>query len=265
MVKKQKDDTPNVNSTANRDVVQRLNFLYQAGVYLQSAAPTLSAEEKGKARQTDLITDQMEDISSKKERDDQDTEMASVQKKKQRRKINMKDTGDLARTYVESMRVVGQKATVKMDPSLKRSLCSGCSTVLIPGSTATVRVKKSRVHGHIMAYTCMHCRTTKRIPSPPIKTPIFDVPVPTAGIAQPVDHPQQLPLTTDTKMETTTIPSEAEAPSAIKPSHPRKRKRKAPPPRPPPLFARPDAGHVLFRGNQRLELGEERGSGSCFG
>jgi len=58
MVKKQKEETPNVNATANRDIVQRLNFLYQASSYLQSAALTPFAQQKGKARQIEEILDE---------------------------------------------------------------------------------------------------------------------------------------------------------------------------------------------------------------
>ena len=42
MGKKQKEETPNINATPNRDIIQRLNFLYQASVYLQSIEPSAS-------------------------------------------------------------------------------------------------------------------------------------------------------------------------------------------------------------------------------
>lgn len=67
---------------------------------------------------------------------------------------------DLSRIYVATMKTIGQKTVVRMysflaipdfhlfsmlafsrDPSIKRTICKGCAVVLIPGSTATVRVK----------------------------------------------------------------------------------------------------------------------------
>ena len=36
MGKRQKEDSPNINAVANKDIIQRLDFLYQASVYLQS-------------------------------------------------------------------------------------------------------------------------------------------------------------------------------------------------------------------------------------
>ncbi|KAK0438336.1 RNAse P Rpr2/Rpp21/SNM1 subunit domain-containing protein [Desarmillaria tabescens] len=126
MAKKSKDEAPNPNNVPNRDIIQRLNFLYQASVYLNGVSPP--------------------------------------QKRKQKRVT----TSDLSRSYVSSMKIVGQKTTVKMDPSIKRTICKGCDTVLVPGSTVSIRVKKSPSHGHLMVYTCTRCKTSRRIPAPPV-------------------------------------------------------------------------------------------------
>ncbi|KAK0222063.1 RNAse P Rpr2/Rpp21/SNM1 subunit domain-containing protein, partial [Armillaria fumosa] len=119
-----KDETPNVNSVPNKDIIQRLKFLYQASVYLNG-------------------------VTSQSPR---------------RRRVT---TSDLSRSYVSSMKVVGQKTVVKMDPSVKRTICKGCNTILVPGSTVTIRANKSASHGHVMVYTCTHCKTTRRIPAAP--------------------------------------------------------------------------------------------------
>jgi ribonuclease P protein subunit RPR2 len=94
MVKKQKEETPNINATPNRDIIQRLNFLYQASVYLQSLEPPASIPTSRK-------------ISDSKHTQD-------VDGKKKRKHKRKQTTGDLARSYVQCMRVVGQKTTVKM-------------------------------------------------------------------------------------------------------------------------------------------------------
>jgi len=54
---------------------------------------------------------------------------------------------------------------------VKRTICKGCNTTLIPGTTASIRVKKSNTHGNIMVYTCNDCKTSKRIPAPPVPSP----------------------------------------------------------------------------------------------
>ncbi len=78
MAKKPKDQVPNPNSVVNRDVIQRLNFMYQASVYLNTVAasvPTAVPQPKRKKRIT---------------------------------------ADHLSRNYVSAMKVVGQKTTVKM-------------------------------------------------------------------------------------------------------------------------------------------------------
>lgn len=108
MVKKQKEETPNVNSTANRDIVQRLNFLYQASVYLQSIAPppSVTTTEHDEAR---TLNSNMGEGSSTVQ-----STTKRVKKRSKRRNVSKKGTSDLARSYVQCMHVVGQKTTVKM-------------------------------------------------------------------------------------------------------------------------------------------------------
>ncbi|KAK0188263.1 Rpr2-domain-containing protein [Armillaria mellea] len=135
MAKKAKDEAPNANSVPNKDILQRLNFLYQASVYLNGVASPSPPRRK-------RVT-----------------------------------AGDLSRSYVSSMKIVGQKTVVKMDPSVKRTICKGCNTILVPGSTVGIRANKSPSHGHVMVYTCTHCKTTRRIPAPHAapgkKVPLF--------------------------------------------------------------------------------------------
>ncbi|KDR67589.1 hypothetical protein GALMADRAFT_216431 [Galerina marginata CBS 339.88] len=251
MAKKQKEETPNVNATANRDIVQRLNFLYQASIYLQSVVPPTPAEKpsyKGKERQIDeKDEDEMHIIADQPV----STSKLKISTSRKRRRVDTKNTGDLARSYVQSMRIVGQKTTVKMDPSLKRSLCSGCSTTLVAGTTASIRVKSSPTHGHVVLYTCLHCRTTKRIPAPP-----------NADLVEQLDTGEQV---LGVVASDTVIPhTQPEAPHQPNPANSRRKKRAFP--RPLPLFARRDAGHVVFRGNERLALDDDGlGLGTCFG
>jgi len=88
---KQREETPNINTTANKDIIQRLNFLYQASVYLQSL-------DVGLPRETPALNE-------------------SAHKRKYprtKRKTRKRTTGDLSREYIQCMRQVAQKTTVKM-------------------------------------------------------------------------------------------------------------------------------------------------------
>ncbi len=93
MAKKDKNQGPvaNLNSVANRDIIQRINFLYQASTYLSTiSSPAASSSSnvpaqppKGKSKKKNTIR-------------------------------HPKNTAELSRCYVGSMRIVGQKAMVRM-------------------------------------------------------------------------------------------------------------------------------------------------------
>ena len=92
MGKKNKDQEPaaNLNSVANRDIIQRINFLYQASTYLS----TISRPPKG-------------DVRSQ--------HSGSTRGKRKKNTIrHPKSTAELSRCYVGSMRIVGQKTMVRM-------------------------------------------------------------------------------------------------------------------------------------------------------
>ncbi|KIJ67619.1 hypothetical protein HYDPIDRAFT_127764 [Hydnomerulius pinastri MD-312] len=218
---KNKDEIPNPNSVSNRDILQRLNFLYQASVLLNGIAPNA------------LPVDLTHDISSSPQSNDAESskQVGRVAKKAQK----IVSTSELSRSYVDTMKIVGQKTNVKMDPSVKRTICKGCSLPLVPGLSATVRIKNSTSHSHLVSYTCHSCRTERRIPAPPVlhAEPLLDEEIEDA--------------------EGEASGSTALAASAAGPvRNGRHRKKKKPPfPRLPPHFAR-DVGHVVFRGNDKL-------------
>jgi ribonuclease P protein subunit RPR2 len=91
MAKKGKDEAPNPHSVSNRDIIQRLNFLYQAGVYMN----TISSGS-GSSQSMSTSSVQNEECTKK------------------RRKRRKGTTSDLAKAYVSSMKTVGQRTTVKM-------------------------------------------------------------------------------------------------------------------------------------------------------
>jgi ribonuclease P protein subunit RPR2 len=94
MGKKSKGDAvPSVSSVANRDMLQRLNFLYQASAYLTAVAgPSESSHS---------------------------TDLPARKRRKQYATVH-----DLSRAYLEDAKLVAQKTTVRMcacSPSLCQS------------------------------------------------------------------------------------------------------------------------------------------------
>ena len=266
---KHKDEAPNPMSVTNRDVLQRLNFLYQASVLLNSLAPPRSVPDDDEPS-VSSTTPKDKDIGTEQGEDNPRSHPKTSQRKKRRRVVGFEE---LSRSYVETMKSVGQKTNVKMcvfifagspceslvdassvrrDPSVKRRLCKRCSAPLIPGISATVRIRgswslcggiahcfslistfgtDSTSHGHLISYRCHCCQTERRIPAPPVLH--LDTPVNGASAeAQP------------TEASTSTG-------SSLR-SRQQKRKKRGPQPRLPPHFAR-DVGHIVFRGNERLD------------
>lgn len=158
------------------------------------------------------------------------------------------------------------------DPSLKRTLCKSCDTVLHPGSTATVRVRRKLTarlykvcanlgaiiatfsHRHAVVYTCLSCNTSRRIPAPPVLG--LDGTLPGDNVATVDTTPAPLPSTSASALQadaqTSTMDVDAQSTESLIPLRKKKHKRQRSKvtSRVPPLFER--AGHIVFRGNERL-------------
>ena len=88
MGKRNKDDVPNVHAVAQRDIFQRMNFLYQASVYLNSlSSDYASAVSAGSGQDTHIRKKRMGQSST---------------------------TTDISRSYIKSMKIIGKKTVAKM-------------------------------------------------------------------------------------------------------------------------------------------------------
>ncbi|KIJ39862.1 hypothetical protein M422DRAFT_174598 [Sphaerobolus stellatus SS14] len=202
-----KNEAPRPNSVTNREIYQRMNFLYQASSYLKSIeAVTASNNEVDGHEPT---------------------------QKQKRRRIAV---GDLGSSYVRSMRAVGNKSVTKMDPNVKRTLCGSCDTVLLPGVTASVRVKGTSGRSNKVLYTCLSCDASRAIPAPPVGSSSSFTSVPT------------IPNETTTSIATPGLTVSADTDATM--SSKKTKRIRAKKPRPLPLFARPDAGHIVYIGNE---------------
>lgn len=111
MAKKSKDFIPTVNNVSNRDIIQRLNFLYQASAYLTNISPVSPPPRTIQAS------------DSRKE-------------KHSKRRLNRHpaSSSDLARDYVKSLKIIGQKTNVRMYVS---SICFLNMLILLNSSDQT--------------------------------------------------------------------------------------------------------------------------------
>ncbi|TFK53537.1 Rpr2-domain-containing protein [Heliocybe sulcata] len=205
MAKKNREEAPNPNNISSRDILQRMNFLYQAGAYLSTLPAEASSREA--------------------------PHPAAGQKRRK------------ARAYVDSMRTVGQRTVVKLDPSVKRTLCRSCNLILIPGTTATVRIKSSPSHEHVVTYTCTTCNSARRIPAPPVLVVNSEVKADKQAESSStnVGDPQAAG-----PVENMDVDAQGHKLCASK-----TKRRRTNATRLPPFFERP-VGHVVFRGNDKV-------------
>ncbi|OCF75104.1 hypothetical protein I204_03953 [Kwoniella mangroviensis CBS 8886] len=164
-----------------KDLFQRINFTYQASIFLQSLGSGSSAatstrgftsgedglelkiDRKGKRKAIENKTTSSPHLHDLEERmtneEGQDVEKGTTKKLRQ-----------LARMNIREMNGMSVHNQLKLDPSLKRSLCKTCGTILIPGLTSKIRNRPNRNSFSITHHTCLTCLSSLSIPAPPIPT-----------------------------------------------------------------------------------------------
>ncbi|XP_061895289.1 ribonuclease P protein subunit p21 [Entelurus aequoreus] len=70
---------------------------------------------------------------------------------------------ELARFYCFTQRTVARRLVLRQDPSVKRTLCRKCCSLLIPGVTATVRQRRKKGKSRRTVLQCLSCKHTKSL------------------------------------------------------------------------------------------------------
>jgi len=123
MGKKNKDEAPNPNGIANRDILQRLSFLYQASTYLESISH--QSDVRRKARVDSPIN--TADVSSTTSTLSTARKGRHQERQRKRREIT---TADIGQAYVRTMKSIGQKTTVKMYVLSPCDMCTRITSAL---------------------------------------------------------------------------------------------------------------------------------------
>ncbi|GAA5891011.1 hypothetical protein JCM5296_007348 [Sporobolomyces johnsonii] len=194
----------------SRDALQRLSYLYQASVLLSSVVlPADDTSHRRKRKSVD--TGKSKGVETGQRERERETEGATGEAGKEQhdgemqveqppernnrertsaaapasstssggpaqslshpRKLD-KALKPVSKHLARTMNEVAKKATVRMDPTVKRTLCKGCSAVLVPGVTSSVRIKPSAPHAHMVVHTCHACHSQRRFPAPPHALPL---------------------------------------------------------------------------------------------
>nr|XP_015216530.1 PREDICTED: ribonuclease P protein subunit p21 isoform X1 [Lepisosteus oculatus]XP_015216531.1 PREDICTED: ribonuclease P protein subunit p21 isoform X1 [Lepisosteus oculatus]XP_015216532.1 PREDICTED: ribonuclease P protein subunit p21 isoform X1 [Lepisosteus oculatus]XP_015216533.1 PREDICTED: ribonuclease P protein subunit p21 isoform X1 [Lepisosteus oculatus] len=74
---------------------------------------------------------------------------------------------ELARFYCFTQKTISKRLVLRQDPSVKRTLCKKCCSLLVPGVTATVRQRRCSRRQRMTMVRCLSCGQTKRFPNNP--------------------------------------------------------------------------------------------------
>ena len=123
MAKKGKVEVPGPSSVANRDILQRMNFLYQASAFLSNLTEEphkpQAEPHKPQVKPPDDTANQQEYVlhswRSWHSHVLSAQQIRKRQKQLERRKIrHPKTCADLSQTYIRSMKAIGKKTTVRL-------------------------------------------------------------------------------------------------------------------------------------------------------
>uniref|UniRef100_A0A669EW88 Ribonuclease P 21 subunit n=1 Tax=Oreochromis niloticus TaxID=8128 RepID=A0A669EW88_ORENI len=70
---------------------------------------------------------------------------------------------ELARFYCFSQKTIAKRLVLRQDPSVKRTLCKRCCSLLIPGVTATTRQKLTFCPTRFTVMRCLSCGQRKTL------------------------------------------------------------------------------------------------------
>ncbi|XP_062251072.1 ribonuclease P protein subunit p21 isoform X1 [Platichthys flesus] len=69
---------------------------------------------------------------------------------------------ELARFYSFTQRTIARRLVLRQDPSVKRTICKKCFSLLIPGVTATTRQQRKKRKTRFTVVTCLSCGQSKK-------------------------------------------------------------------------------------------------------
>ncbi|PWN33391.1 uncharacterized protein FA14DRAFT_61811 [Meira miltonrushii] len=78
-----------------------------------------------------------------------------------------------ARKGCQYLQSLARKATLRLDVSVKRSICKRCHSFLLPGISCTIRVRPSKPCDLVLVRRCTICGTSRRLPCPAVQSKRF--------------------------------------------------------------------------------------------
>ncbi|MDI1492615.1 MAG: hypothetical protein OHK93_004397 [Ramalina farinacea] len=156
---------------SQKHLYSRISFLHQAASYLSSVTDDIQAK---KAISTnDDRAEKEEKTKGTGAAKNQKTQALHSSKKlcegNPTSSISKPSSPALSLLYVSQSRTIARKATVRLTPEMKHSICKTCDSVLLPGTTSSTFVENLSRGGRkpwadMLVITCNACGAVKRFP-----------------------------------------------------------------------------------------------------
>ncbi|XP_067368732.1 ribonuclease P protein subunit p21 isoform X2 [Channa argus] len=108
---------------------------------------------------------------------------------------------ELARFYCFTQRTIARRLVLRQDPSVKRTLCKKCCSLLIPGVTATTRQRRKNSKTRFTVIRCLSCGQTNTLLNNPDYCLWVDHPEAQLEQQKPAPNTSSETQTKDTKPE----------------------------------------------------------------
>lgn len=92
---------------------------------------------------------------------------------------------ELSRFYCFTQKTIARRLVLRQDPSVKRTICRKCCSLLLPGITATSRQRRTKRKNRFTVIRCLNCGQSKKLLNNPEHHLWVDKPE-----AQQVNNPQ---------------------------------------------------------------------------
>ena len=156
---------------SQKHLYSRISFLHQAASYLSSVTDDVQAkkaicmngdqaEMNEKTASTGTAGNLEHQASHSSKEPGEANPTSSIRKP---------SSPALSRLYASQSRAIARKATIRLTPDMKHSICKICDTILLPGTTSSTFVENLSRHGRkpwadMLVIKCNACGAVKRFP-----------------------------------------------------------------------------------------------------
>ncbi|MCJ1374320.1 hypothetical protein MMC20_005552 [Loxospora ochrophaea] len=171
---KSKGRAPKATTVPQKHLLSRISFLYQAATYLSSVDLASNKETKSELVRSTATTGLPNDLGDTSHLSQHPEDHGIVARPavkgaadENRSTKPVPGRSVMERQLISQLRGVSLKAQIRLPTSIKHSICKRCDTILVPGSTSSMRIENNsrngkKAHADVLVLACLSCDTEKR-------------------------------------------------------------------------------------------------------